>query len=180
MVQHRRKIWTAIFGGIAFLGVVGRAASAQATGAILRATVADASTGVLLTDAQVIVRGLGISSRTDILGDARIVGVSPGTHTVEARLLGYIPSNARATFSSGDSVELLLLLVPGSQRLPTVTVTDSLSLFLHEFENRRRRGPNTGRASRFAWARLWRHPAVEDARGSGRRGWHRVQYARIE
>lgn len=111
--------------------------AAQERGTILRATVADASTGILLTDAQVSVRGLGLSARTDILGDAWITGVPAGTHTVETRLLGYAPLRTQARFSGKDTLEVTLMLMASSQRLPTVTVTDSVSPWLREFEARR-------------------------------------------
>jgi hypothetical protein len=135
--SDRRSIRTAFLAVLTILGLIGRGASAQGPGAVLRATVADASTGVLLTGAEVIVRGLGIGGRTDILGDARLTGIPAGTHTVEARLVGYAPSSTPAQFSGKDSVEVLLLLKPRSQRLPTVTIEDSLSPRLREFESRR-------------------------------------------
>src|SRR5688572_25627020 len=115
-------------------------AAAQTPGTILRATVADASTGILLTDAQVSVRGVGLSARTDILGDAWIAGVPAGTHTVEARLLGYSPLSTQARFSGKDTLQVTLMLMSSSQRLPTVTVTDSVSPWLREFEARRLHG----------------------------------------
>lgn len=136
----RRMTRTALFAGLVLLGLIGREATAQTQGTVLRATVADASNGVLLTGAEVTVRGLALNGRTDILGDAWIAGVSGGVHTVQARLLGYEPASVRAQFSGNDSLEVLLLLVPVSQELPPVTITDSIAFVLHEFEKRRQRG----------------------------------------
>jgi hypothetical protein len=74
-----------------------------------------------------------------MLGEAWIPGVPEGVYTVEARHLGYAPLSAPAKFSGKDTLSVTLLLLR-SQTLPTVTVRDSLSRFLEEFENRRRRG----------------------------------------
>lgn len=112
---------------------------AQTPGTVLKVTVGDAATGALLTNAQVLVRGTALGGRTDMLGEAWIPGVPEGVFFVEARLLGYSPLSAPAKFSGKDTLSVTLLLLK-SQTLPTVTVRDSISRYLQEFENRRRRG----------------------------------------
>jgi len=134
------RVRTATWAWLLLVCGIGVEAGAQTRGTVLRATVADASTGVLLTNAHVIVRGLGLGGRTDILGDAWIASVPAGVHTVEARLLGYGPLSTPARFSGKDTLQVTLLLLSNSQRLPTVTVRDSVSRYLQEFENRRRKG----------------------------------------
>jgi hypothetical protein len=113
----------------------------QDRGTLLHATVADAVTGIFLLDAEVTIRQLGLTRVTDFLGDARLPGIPSGAYTVEASRRGYETLTTVAKFSGRDSIELVLLLAPRSQELPTVTIKeDAPSPFLKEFDERRRQG----------------------------------------
>jgi hypothetical protein len=112
---------------------------AQASGTLVQATIADASTGVLLQGAEVKVRELGVSARSDILGDVRFPGVPSGDYIIEARLLGYQRLSTPLKISGRDSLSVMLFLRQTSQELPPVTVVDTAYDLLSEFEQRRRR-----------------------------------------
>ena len=115
-------------------------ARAQASGTLLRVTVGDAATGVLLPNVHVLVRGTPLGGRTDMLGEVSIAGVPEGVHTIEARLLGYGALSTPARVSGRDTLRVTLLLLSNTQTLKPVTVRDSVSRFLAEFDNRRRKG----------------------------------------
>ncbi len=107
---------------------------------ILRVTVAEAATGVLLPNAQVLVRGTPLGGRTDMLGELTIAGVLAGIYTIEARLLGYGALSTPVKVSGNDTLKVTLMLLANPQALATVTVRDSVSRFLQEFDERRRKG----------------------------------------
>jgi len=74
---------------------VGRLA---AQGGIIRGHVAD-STGAPLARASVNVEAIGAGAATDVKGDYEIRGVPAGTHTVRARLIGYVPQTVQVMVS---------------------------------------------------------------------------------
>lgn len=116
-------------------------ATAQQQAMVLHATVADATTGVFLLDAEVTVNPLGLKGTTDFSGDARFSRVPRGVYTVHARRIGYQPLATELRLSGRDSLEVVLLLQPMTQELATVTVEGTPSSpFLKEFEQRRRQG----------------------------------------
>src|SRR5688572_27157385 len=95
-------------------------ARAQAPGTVLRVTVGNAVTGVLLPNVHVLVRGTPLGGRTDMLGEVTIAGVPEGVHTVEARLLGYGALSTPARVSGRDTLRVTLLLLPNTQTLKPV------------------------------------------------------------
>ncbi len=114
---------------------------ARSQGTKLHVTVADAATEGFLLDAEVTIEPFGLKRRTDFFGDARFPELPSGAYTVKARRIGYETLSTPVQFSGRDSVEIVLLLRPRSQELPTVTVEeDAPSPYLKEFEERRRQG----------------------------------------
>src|SRR5687768_10371569 len=128
-----------VFGVLGLVCVSPRQVRAQAPGTVLHATVADAVTGVLLPDVEVKVRELGLRGFSDILGDVRFAAIPSGDHTVEARLMGYERVTSSLRIRGRDSLSIVLLLRRPSQQLPPVTVVDTASDLLSEFDQRRRR-----------------------------------------
>jgi hypothetical protein len=121
--------------------IVASEGMAQSQGTVLHATVADATTGIFLLDAEVTVSPLGLKGLTDFLGDARFSEIPRGVYTVKARRIGYEPLGTKAKLSGRDSLEVVLLLQPISQELATVTIEGTASSpFLKEFDERRRQG----------------------------------------
>lgn len=127
-------------GSLLSLCLLANEARGQASGTILRVTVADAATGILLPNAHVLVRGTPLGGRTDMLGETSIYGVPAGVYTIEARLLGYGALSTPAKVSGTDTLRVTLMLLANPQALATVTVRDSVSRFLQEFDERRRKG----------------------------------------
>lgn len=114
---------------------------AHAQGTILNATVADATTGVYILDAEVTVDPLGLKGITDYFGDARFTGLRKGRYTVHARRMGFVPLAAEVEVSGRDSLEVTLLMASTVHELAEVTVDATVpSPFLKEFEARRRQG----------------------------------------
>lgn len=124
-------------------GIVSRPArvAAQAT---LVATVADASSRDFLSGVEVSIAPLRRSTKTDLLGEARIAGIAAGQYRVEARLLGYQPEAIDLPFRSADTIRVTFLLTRIATSLDTTRVTAaSVPGHLSEFETRRSLG--TGR-----------------------------------
>ena len=114
---------------------------AQAQGTILRATVADARTGVYILDAEVTIDPIGLKGVTDYFGDARFTGLRKGRYTVHARHMGFAPLAAEVEVSGRDSLDVTLLMSSTAHELAEVTVDATvLPPFLKEFEERRRQG----------------------------------------
>ena len=126
--------------GLIMCCVASTRAAAQHDGTTLVVVVGDPRNGSFILDAEVSVLRVGLHSRTDSLGQARIPGVPAGTFIVEARRLGYAPVAQELTFSGRDSMEITMLMHSSVQSLPPVSVTDSAarSPILQEFEQRRR------------------------------------------
>jgi hypothetical protein len=115
--------------------------TAQPQGTILHATVADATTGIYLLDAEVTVDPAGSRETTDYFGDARFPGLPKGRYTVHARKIGFAPLAADVELSGRDSLEVTLLMAPITHELAPVTVNATPpSSFLKEFDERRRQG----------------------------------------
>ena len=121
------------------LGVSGRALAqaASITGVVL----AEAGERPL-PNAEVAITSLGKSARTDSAGNFRLDGVTPGTHTVAIRLIGYAPLSAAMSFRAGETLERDFLLVARAAKLAAVEVTKAPvpTGKLAEFEERRRAG----------------------------------------
>ncbi len=72
-----------------------------AQGGTIRGRVAD-STGAPLARATVSIEALGARATTDDQGNYELRDVPAGTHTVRARLLGYVPQMARVSVAEGQ------------------------------------------------------------------------------
>lgn len=113
----------------------------RAQGSVVHATVADATTGVYILDAEVTLDPLGVKRVTDYFGDARFAALSSGRYVIHARRLGFAPLSATLQVSGTDSLEVTLLMAPVARELATITVdAGRISPFLREFEARRRQG----------------------------------------
>lgn len=75
-----------------------------------------------------------------MLGELTIAGVPAGIYTIEARLLGYGALSTPAKGRRKRHPQGHANAAGQSQALATVTVRDSVSRFLQEFDERRRKG----------------------------------------
>jgi hypothetical protein len=126
------------------LSVVAVAVSLGAWSPCLAQTVVvgveDAVSHVLLSNADVAVRGTTLLARTDSLGCARLAGLRAGDDTIDVHRIGYAPLSAALHVDGRDSVEVIVSLRPAAQELAAVEVMGSTrSVWLSEFEARRRR-----------------------------------------
>jgi hypothetical protein len=88
------------------------------TGRVLRD-----STNAPLADAEIFIPGVGLSAVSNARGEFRILGVSPGTHTVQVRKIGYTFTEQRVDFET-QSLDRTLLM-SRIATLDSVTVTAS-------------------------------------------------------
>lgn len=103
--------------------------------------------GLVLTDSTerpipgvaVAIDALKLQTTTDSLGRFTLSGVSPGSHLVTARKIGFGPVSTRVLFASGATVEADLLLTARAQALPEVNVETRRAPIgkMAEFEERR-------------------------------------------
>lgn len=108
--------------------------------ALVIAEAGDVESGQPLIGAEVRLLGTPLRARTAAIGVARIAGVSPGTYTVQLRMLGYEPISAPILVGPGDSVDVVLLARPAPSDLDTVRVTARRRLLAADFERRRTLG----------------------------------------
>jgi hypothetical protein len=87
------------------------AGAQRGRGSTLVATVAVEGSQQLLPGAEVVVTDLQRSSRSDIVGEADITDVSPGTHVVRVRAFGYVAAEAPILFNR-DTVAATFYLKP--------------------------------------------------------------------
>jgi hypothetical protein len=114
---------------------------ANAQGTVLHATVADATTGMYILDAEVTVDPVGLKGITDYFGDARFPRLAKGRYTVRARQIGFKSLDTEVEVSGQDSLEITMLLTPLTYELAPVTVDATMpSPFLKDFDERRRQG----------------------------------------
>lgn len=115
--------------------------TALAQGTVVHATVADATTGIYILDAEVTVEPLGLKEITDYFGAADFSGLRKGRYTLQARRMGFAPVVTEIELSGKDSLEITMLMKPVTHELAPVTVDAAASSpFLREFEQRRRLG----------------------------------------
>ena len=86
------------------------------------------STDSPLADAEVRIAELGLSATTNARGEFRITGVTPGTHTVQVRQIGFTFSDQRIEFGS-DPVDRTLVM-------SRITTLDSINVTASNY------GPN--------------------------------------
>ncbi len=107
---------------VAVLSVLPSVALAQ--GGAIRGRVADAA-GAPLARATIVAEGAGLRATTDDQGRYEIRGVSAGTYTVRARLLGYVPLSARVTVGQGPVAQDFVLTEQAISLSPVDVVVGS-------------------------------------------------------
>ncbi len=97
---------------------------------------------VPLAGAEVFISALSLRSVADGNGRYRLVGIPPGLHELEVRLIGYAPARLTLETEAGDSLDLDVVLLPAPFELPTLTaeVARVRSARLAAFDHRRRMG----------------------------------------
>src|SRR5438128_5034516 len=93
----------------AFLALLLPSSPLSAQGGTVRGRVTD-STGASLARVVVSIEAIGAHATSDEQGSYEIRGVPAGTHSVRARLLGYVAQVARVTVSEGEPTRLDLVL----------------------------------------------------------------------
>ena len=93
----------------AFLALLLPSSPLAAQGGTVRGRVTD-STGAPLARVVVSIEAIGAHATSDEQGSYEIRGVPAGTHSVRARLLGYVAQVARVTVSEGEPTRLDLVL----------------------------------------------------------------------
>jgi TonB-dependent starch-binding outer membrane protein SusC len=106
----------------ALLLTLGASMGAQTTGSI-RGRVTEAGTGRPISDVQVNVVGLPLSSGTTASGEFTIAGVPAGTHQVAARRLGFARQVQPVTVTTGVTARLDFVLNQAASQLEAVVVT---------------------------------------------------------
>lgn len=109
-----------------WFAVAGFAVDARAQTGTITGTVTDAQTGDVLPGVNVIVTGLeraGIGAATDTDGAFTIERVPAGTHTVEARFIGYEPAARQVAVRAGESVAVDFALRASLVDLDELVVT---------------------------------------------------------
>jgi TonB-dependent starch-binding outer membrane protein SusC len=110
----------ALFAGGVMLGTP---LYAQRTSGTITGVVTDARSGQPLASATVTVRGTELGGQTGSDGRFRITQVSPGTHAVIARRIGYAPVTRTVEMPDGGAVTADFALQPSAINLEQVVVT---------------------------------------------------------
>lgn len=95
-----------------------------------------------LHDVTVVVLGLDGTARTDADGEFRIASLRAGSHTIEVRRLGFVPSRATVHLRPAQPARLALRLTEPVVLLDSVRVLAERTVRVDQtrgFENRRRR-----------------------------------------
>lgn len=100
----------------------GEAASAQGT---IHGTVKDASTGVAVVGAAIIVDAGRFGAVSNDAGEYEISAVPAGQHTVTARRIAYAPSTQSVVVPEGGTVAIDFVLRPTASRLREIVTTAS-------------------------------------------------------
>jgi iron complex outermembrane receptor protein len=102
--------------------VLASAPGLEAQTGIVQGEVAD-QTGTPLAGVQVSVVGTGRGVATDVRGTFRITGVPAGSHTLQARRLGFETVEVTVQVAAGQTVSRSIQLVQGAIALDAVAVT---------------------------------------------------------
>jgi hypothetical protein len=107
------------------------------TAAVLTGVVLSDFNAQPIPDVEVLVAGLAKNTFTNAAGAFRITGIPAGTHTIEARRIGYKAVSEELTFAAGQALDRRLVL----GRVPTLdTVAVKVSASLRSFEEHRALG----------------------------------------
>lgn len=124
--MRRRGLWKTALGatcGAALLCASARTAAGQATSATIVGTITDAATRIPLANAQVVVVGTRLGAMADPSGGFRITGITPGTFTLSARLIGYAQQTRTVTLTAGQTDTVNFALAQSAVTLSDVVVT---------------------------------------------------------
>ena len=127
---HSALCFTALFATVA------RGQRAALAGSVI----ADSSERPI-AGAEVAIPLLKLSTHANDSGAFRLAGITPGTHMIIVRQLGYAPIWARLTFADTQTVETDFVLIRRVVTLDTVTATEQLpAAKMRGFEERRALG----------------------------------------
>ncbi len=90
---------------------------------VIEGIVRDANTNETLPGANVLVRGTSLGASTGPDGSFRITAVPAGSHTLEARFIGYRPSTMDVTVVADETVTVTFEMTAEDFRLDEVVVT---------------------------------------------------------
>jgi len=96
-----------------------------------------------VANAEIIIRDVNKSARSDNAGNFRITGIAAGDHSVMVRLAGYEPWIGSLTFVDGKTIEADFMMKPVVAKLDTVEIKapeTRYALRLRDFEERRKGG----------------------------------------
>jgi TonB-linked SusC/RagA family outer membrane protein len=119
-VRIVRMLQTLALAGAVTVFAVGEAAAQQ--GAI-SGRVTDASTGRPIGTAQVVVVGSNLIAQTNAEGVYTLRGVTPGTVTLRALMIGYTESRQQVTVAAGETASRDFALQPTAVALSPIVVT---------------------------------------------------------
>lgn len=85
--------------------------------------IVDNETAEPLVGANIMIAGTTIGAASDMEGNFIITNVPPGSHTVEARFLGYRTSRTHIVVQEGETVEITIRLVSSALQLDEILVT---------------------------------------------------------
>ncbi|MFN2564950.1 MAG: carboxypeptidase regulatory-like domain-containing protein [Gemmatimonadaceae bacterium] len=142
-----RALYRASATSFIFVAVTAHILAAQQGTAVVRGAVTDTA-GRPLAGAEVTVRELQRSARSDAAGIYTIGGLAGGVYTVVVRRLGYRSRSAMASLSPPDTLHASFRLEPEARTLDTVSVSapaTPVALRLKAFEARRTDPTNFGR-----------------------------------
>jgi len=107
----------------------------------LAVLVADARTGIPLSDARVEIAAFKQIQRTDSSGELCFTGLAVGIIRVTAARVGYAPMESTVSLTAADSSVIVFLMRRSTPALDTVRVKGyQYAPYLQEFETRRRSG----------------------------------------
>ena len=114
----------------------------------LTGTVVDHN-GRPVVNAHALVWGTKLDAATNERGAFSLDGLPGGTHTLEVRVIGYVPVTSTVHLAESRPATANIVLAKAAEILPTVTVRGEMvySRNLAEFERRRRAGWGTFRTS---------------------------------
>ena len=92
------------------------------TRASINGYITDAATGETLISANIILKGTQIGGRTNTSGFYNIVGIQPGSYTIQFSYIGFDPIEREVILESGQNLRIDIALVEQSLSLETVIV----------------------------------------------------------
>lgn len=97
--------------------------SEQVQSGVIEGTVRDATTRETLPGANVVIQGTSLGASTGPDGTFRISAVPAGTHTLEARFIGYRPLTRQVTVTADETVTVMMEMASEDFRLDEVVIT---------------------------------------------------------